>query len=65
MVPAKTRCPSTWTLEYSGYLLSQYNTNITPCMSVLTRTQTQYLGVLPTLCQEIIGIESENLLKTI
>ena len=23
MIPAKTRCPSTWTLEYSGYLMSQ------------------------------------------
>ena len=22
MIPAKTRCPSTWTLEYSGYLMS-------------------------------------------
>ena len=25
MIPAKTRCPSTWTLEYSGYLMSQHN----------------------------------------
>ena len=24
MIPAKTRCPSTWTLEYSGYLMSQH-----------------------------------------
>ena len=24
MIPAKTRCPSTWTLEYSGYLMSDY-----------------------------------------
>ena len=24
MIPAKTRCPSTWTLEYSGYLMSNY-----------------------------------------
>jgi len=24
MVPAKTLCPSTWTLEYSGYLMSNY-----------------------------------------
>ena len=23
MIPAKTRCPSTWTLEYSGYLMSE------------------------------------------
>ena len=23
MIPAKTRCPSNWTLEYSGYLMSQ------------------------------------------
>ena len=22
MIPAKTQCPSTWTLEYSGYLMS-------------------------------------------
>jgi len=22
MIPAKTCCPSTWTLEYSGYLMS-------------------------------------------
>ena len=26
MIPAKTRCPSTWTLEYSGYLMSQHYT---------------------------------------
>ena len=25
MIPAKTRCPSTWTLEYSGYLMSSYH----------------------------------------
>ena len=24
MIPAKTRCPSTWTLEYFGYLMSAY-----------------------------------------
>ena len=24
MIPAKTRCPSTWTLEYSGYLMSAF-----------------------------------------
>ena len=24
MIPAKTRCPSSWTLEYSGYLMSAY-----------------------------------------
>ena len=24
MIPAKTRCPSTWTLEYSGYLMSNH-----------------------------------------
>ena len=24
MIPAKTSCPSTWTLEYSGYLMSEY-----------------------------------------
>jgi len=23
MIPAKTHCPSTWTLEYSGYLRSE------------------------------------------
>ena len=23
MIPAKTQCPSTWTLEYSGYLMSE------------------------------------------
>jgi len=22
MIPAKTKCPSTWTLEYTGYLMS-------------------------------------------
>ena len=25
MIPAKTRCPSTWTLEYSGYLMSDHH----------------------------------------
>ena len=24
MIPAKTQCPSHWTLEYSGYLMSDY-----------------------------------------
>ena len=24
MIPAKTQCPSTWTLEYSGYLMSEH-----------------------------------------
>ena len=23
MIPAKTQCPSNWTLEYSGYLMSE------------------------------------------
>ena len=23
MIPAKTQCPSTWTLEYTGYLMSE------------------------------------------
>ena len=27
MIPAKIRCPSTWTLEYSGYLMSNYKGN--------------------------------------
>ena len=27
MLPAKTVCPSTWTLEYSGYLMSGRNTH--------------------------------------
>ena len=27
MIPAKTRCPSTWTLEYSGYLMSTHRVN--------------------------------------
>ena len=27
MIPAKTQCPSTWTLEYSGYLMSAYRHN--------------------------------------
>jgi len=26
MIPAKTQCPSTWTREYSGYLMSTYRT---------------------------------------
>ena len=25
MIPAKTQCPSNWTLEYSGYLMSDYH----------------------------------------
>ena len=24
MIPAKTQCPSIWTLEYSGYLMSNH-----------------------------------------
>ena len=27
MIPAKTQCPSTWTLEYSGYLMSERYTH--------------------------------------
>ena len=26
MIPAKTHCPSTWTLEYSGYLMTEART---------------------------------------
>jgi len=26
MIPAKTHCPLTWTLEYSGYLMSEGST---------------------------------------
>ena len=32
MIPAKTRCPSTWTLEYSGYLMSAYRDHSHPTM---------------------------------
>ena len=46
MIPAKTQCPSTWTLEYSGYLMKKEETTSAPCMSVLTRTQTQCQAVL-------------------
>ena len=24
MIPAKTQCPSSWTLEYVGYLMTEY-----------------------------------------
>ena len=24
MIPAKTQCPTNWTLEYDGYLVSEY-----------------------------------------
>ena len=27
MIPAKTQCPSTWTLEYSGYLMSEHHSH--------------------------------------
>ena len=27
MIPAKTQCPSNWTLEYSGYLMSDHYTH--------------------------------------
>ena len=27
MIPAKTQCPTDWTLEYVGYVMSGYNTN--------------------------------------
>ena len=27
MVPAKTQCPTDWTVEYVGYLLSNYHNN--------------------------------------
>ena len=27
MIPAKTQCPSNWTLEYSGYLMSEHYTH--------------------------------------
>jgi len=32
MIPAKTRCPSTWTLEYSGYLMSGRRNHNHPTM---------------------------------
>ena len=27
MVPAKTQCPTDWTVEYVGYLMSEYHNN--------------------------------------
>ena len=27
MIPAKTTCPSSWTIEYVGYLMSEYHTH--------------------------------------
>jgi len=32
MIPAKAHCPSTWTLEYSGYLMSGYKGHSHPTM---------------------------------
>ena len=56
MIPAKTQCPSTWTLEYSGYLIKIINT-IVPCLSVLTRTQTLFQGVLQMLMVQCSTIQ--------
>ena len=30
MIPARMSCPDTWTLEYSGYLMSERNTKSSP-----------------------------------
>ena len=51
MIPAKTQCPSTWTLEYSGYLMSGYfgGSHYRTMYECVDKTQTQCLAVLLTL----------------
>ena len=47
MIPAKTQCPTSWTREYVGYLMSGGEHHALPTtvpMSVLTRTQSQFLA---------------------
>ena len=49
MIPAKTCSPSTWTLGTPCQQQAFIVTTLAPCMSVLTRTQTQYQELLPVL----------------
>ena len=38
MIPARTSCPSSWTIEYKGYLMTEhYNTKHNKSMSVLMK----------------------------
>ena len=32
MIPAKTQCPTNWTLEYDGYLASEYHNHAASTM---------------------------------
>ena len=54
MLPARMECPTSWTLEYSGYLMSAYiNVSvgaiiIAQCSNVWTPTLTLFLEVLLT-----------------
>ena len=57
MIPAKTRCPSNWTLATSCQTIIIIST---PCMSVLIRTQTQcqaVLLILMVLCFTMLKLE--------
>ena len=47
MIPARTSCPTGWTREYYGYLMSQPSglTIIVLHLNVLTKTKTQCLAV--------------------
>ena len=48
-MPARNDCPSGWTEEYHGYLMTAYyNTSIQPISSVLTGIQSLFLVAMPT-----------------
>ena len=49
MLPAKTVCPSTWTLEYSGYLMAGRNTHQRSSFECLDKDPESIPGSTPTI----------------
>ena len=45
MIPARTSCPSSWTIEYKGYLMAGHYEHKKKFMSVLMNTLNLLLGV--------------------
>ena len=46
MIPARKDCPTSWTKEYEGALMSEHVNTTTPCSNVWIERRNLFLGVL-------------------
>ena len=45
MIPARISCPDTWTLEYSGYLMTTHNQSGRTAECVVSDPETVYIHI--------------------